>query len=149
MYLTELEMVRMGEHGEKLFFSLWLPEKPHWENPHHVWAHAEGDGAEMPLALDTVLVRTFLRVPFRMLPLLCCCPSLWLFFFFPLQKILDWEIVLMICSVFQGGWLIWKTQQDSWNRCQKLSSVLLSQLPAFCALAAQTGLLLKMQPDIS
>lgn len=56
--------------------------------------------------------------------------------FFPLRKILDWGIVLMICSVFQGGWLIWKTQQDSWNRCQKLSSVLLSQLPALCAPAA-------------
>lgn len=59
--------------------------------------------------------------------------------FFPLQKILDWGIVLMICSVFQRGWLIWKTQQDSWNHCQKLSSVLLSQLPAFCAFAAETG----------
>lgn len=76
-----------GEHGEKLFFSgCDFLTKPHWKNPHHVWAHAEGDGAEMPLALDTVLIRTFLRVPFRMLPLLCCSPSLWLFFFFHCKR---------------------------------------------------------------
>lgn len=60
-YLTELEMVRMGSMERSFFFSPWLPEKSHWKNPHHVWAHAEGDGAEMPLALDTVLIRTFLR----------------------------------------------------------------------------------------
>lgn len=60
-YLTELEMARMGSTERSFFFSPWLPEKSHWKNPHHVWAYAEGDGAEMPLALDTVLIRTFLR----------------------------------------------------------------------------------------
>lgn len=109
------------------------------------------DGADMPLALDTVLIRTFLRAKTEPLSEDClryAAVPVYKGFFFPLQKILDWGIVLMICSVFQRGWLIWKTQQDSWNHCQKLSSVLLPQLPAFCAFAAETGQLLKMQPDI-
>lgn len=144
----------IGGHGEKLFCTSRLPEKSHWKKttPHHVWAHAEGWRCRHAIGfrhcLDKDLSQSQDWVPFRKLPLLCCCPSLWLFFF-PLQNILDWGIVLMICSVFQRGWLIWKTQQDSWNCCQKLSSVLLSQLPAFCAFAAKTGPLLKMQLDIS
>lgn len=153
MYLTKLETMGLG--GIESSFppaSSWLPEKSHCKTPAHVWAHAEGWRCRHAIGFRHCLDKDFSqsqdRVPFRKLPLLCCCPSLW-FFFFPLQKILDWGIVLMICSVFQRGWLIWKTQQDSWNHCQKLSSVLLSQLPAFCAFAAETGPFLKMQLDIS
>lgn len=146
-------------HEENLLFCSWLRKKSGWKNPLHVWADAERWRCRHAIGFRHCLDKDFSQsqdwVPFRKLPLLCCCPSLWLSSPFPppppqpLQEIVDWGIVLMICSVFQRGWLIWKTQQDSWNCCQKLSSVLLSQLPAFCAFAAETGPLRKMQLDVS
>lgn len=150
MYVTKHEIVGLGGM-ERSFVSVHDFLKNHIENTHHVWAHAEGWWCRHAIGFRHCLDKDFSQsqdwAPFRRLLSLCCCPSLW-GLFFPQQKILDWGIVLMICSVFQRGWLIWKTQQDSWNHCQKLSSVLLPQLPAFCAFAAESGQLLKMQPDV-
>lgn len=84
MYLTKHEIVGLGGM-ERSFVSVHDFLKNHIENTHHVWAHAEGWWCRHAIGFRHCLDKDFSQsqdwAPFRRLPSLCCCPSLWGFFF--------------------------------------------------------------------
>lgn len=92
MYLTKLEMVIFGRHGEKFCFVFPLHDflKNHTEKTRSVCAHRQrDDGADMPSALDTVLIRPFLRVKTESLSESCLCYAavpVYDFFFFHCKR---------------------------------------------------------------